>query len=627
MHKFSLLPKIDSPEDIKKLNKNALRKLSIEVGQYIQDVVENVGGHYSSPLGVVDLTIALHYLYNSPSDKIIWDVGHQAYAHKILTGRRDEFKNMRQKDGISGFLKRDESPHDIFGAGHASTSISAALGFAHARDRKKTKDQIIAIIGDGAMTGGLAYEGINNLGYHRTQLTIVLNDNSHSISKSVGALSHYLTRVVTNPTYNRIRNDIWEISGKLPLSTHIRKIMRKTEEGIKGYLTPGALFEELGLRYIGPIDGHNLDELIRTFQAVKEMNTPVLVHVYTHKGKGNKLAEEDAVKYYSIGGTAKQKVTNSAPDYSKVFGKSIIQLAEKDDKIICITAAMEIGTGMTPFIEKYPDRYVDVGIAEEHAITYSSGLAAEGYKPIVPIYSTFMQRAYDQIFHDALLQKLPLVYCMDRSGIVGPDGPTHHGVFDLAFMQTLPGMIVTAPKDGNELRNLIATALESGKNFSIRYPKASSREFDENNNAEILEIGKWDVLHNGSETAIFAVGSMVGMILDAKKELYSELGFLPTIINARFIKPLDSELIFEICQNHKNIITIEEGVLSGGFGSAVSTFLHDNGLGNRLHRLGIPDRFVDHGTRDELLVELGLCPENIISVLKSENVEEEVYEL
>jgi 1-deoxy-D-xylulose-5-phosphate synthase len=413
MHKLSLLPKIDSPKDIKKLNKNALGKLSTEVGQYIQDVVENVGGHYSSPLGVVDLTIALHYLYNSPSDKIIWDVGHQAYAHKILTGRRDAFKKMRQKGGISGFLKRSESPHDIFGAGHASTSISAALGFAHARDRKKTKDQIVAIIGDGAMTGGLAYEGINNLGYHRTQLTIVLNDNSHSISKSVGALSHYLTRVVTNPTYNRIRNDIWEISGKLPLSSHIRKIMRKTEEGIKGYLTPGALFEELGLRYIGPIYGHNLDELIRTFRAVKKMNTPVLVHVFTCKGKGSELAEEDAVKYYSIGGKAKQKFENAAPDYSNVFGQSIIQLAEKDDKVVCITAAMEIGTGMTPFIEKYPDRYVDVGIAEEHAVTYSAGLAAEGYKPIVPIYSTFMQRAYDHIFHDALLQNLPLVYCMN----------------------------------------------------------------------------------------------------------------------------------------------------------------------------------------------------------------------
>ena len=372
---------------------------------------------------------------------------------------------------------------------------------------------------------------------------------------------------------------------------------------------------------------HNIKDLIRVFNAVKEMNSPVLVHVYTHKGKGSKLAEKDAVKYYSVAGKKASLNGSTVPDYSTVFGKTITQLAETDPKVYCITAAMEIGTGLTPFIEKYPDRYVDVGIAEEHAVTYSSGLAAEGYKPIVPIYSTFMQRAYDHIFHDALLQNLPLVYCMDRSGVVGPDGPTHHGVFDLAFMQTLPGMIVTAPKDGNELRNLIATALESGKNFSIRYPKASSREFDENGAAEILEIGKWDVLHNGSDTAIFAVGSMVGMILDAKKELYSELGYLPTIVNARFIKPLDSELIFEICQNHKDIITIEEGVLSGGFGSAVSTFLHDNGLDNRLHRIGIPDQFVEHATRDELLVELGLCPKNIISVLKSVNVGEEVYEL
>ncbi len=622
MNNYSLLPTINSPEDIKRLNSNSLRLLSTEVGQYIQEVVENVGGHYSSPLGVVDLTIALHYIYNSPSDKIIWDVGHQAYAHKILTGRRNQFKNMRQKDGISGFLKRDESPHDIFGAGHASTSISAALGFAHARDRKKSNDQIIAIIGDGAMTGGLAYEGINNLGYHRSQLTIVLNDNSHSISKSVGALSHYLTRVATNPTYNRIRNDIWEMSGKIPLSKHIRKIMKKTEEGIKGYLTPGALFEELGLRYIGPIDGHNLDELTRTFQAVKEMNTPVLVHVYTQKGKGSRLAEKDAVKYYSMGGKVKKNTKHIAPDYSNVFGQSIIQLAEKDEKVLCITAAMEIGTGMTPFIEKYPDRYVDVGIAEEHAVTYSAGLAAEGYKPIVPIYSTFMQRAYDHIFHDALLQKIPLVYCMDRSGIVGPDGPTHHGVFDLAFMQTLPGMIVTAPKDGNELRNLIATALQSGKNFSIRYPKTSSRAFNENGEPEILEIGKWEILESGSETAIFAVGSMVGMILDSNTDLFSKLGYQPTIINARFVKPLDSELILEICNNHENIVTIEEGCLSGGFGSAVSAFLHDNNLENKLHRIGIPDNFVEHGTRDELLAELGLCAENIISILTNDKLEE-----
>ena len=625
MGNYSLLSTINSPEDIKRLNINALQLLSAEVASYIQEVVQNVGGHFSSPLGVVDLTIALHYIYNSPLDKIIWDVGHQAYAHKILTGRRNEFKNMRQKNGISGFLKRDESPHDIFGAGHASTSISAALGFAHARDYKESNDQVLAIIGDGAMTGGLAYEGINNLGYHRSQLTIVLNDNSHSISRSVGALSHYLTRVATNPTYNRIRNDIWEISGKIPLSKHIRKILKKTEEGIKGYLTPGALFEELGLRYIGPIDGHNINELIRTFQAVKEMNSPVLVHVYTQKGKGSKLAEKNAIEYYSMSGKDKQSEKHFVPDYSNVFGKSIVQLAEKDEKVLCITAAMEIGTGMTPFIKRFPKRYLDVGIAEEHAVTYSAGLAAEGYKPIVPIYSTFMQRAYDHIFHDALLQNLPLIFCMDRSGIVGPDGPTHHGVFDLAFMQTLPGMIVTAPKDGNELRSLIATALQSGKNFSIRYPKTSSRSFSEHDAPEILQIGKWEVLERGSKTAIFAVGSMVGMILDSEIDLFSEIGYQPTIINSRFIKPLDTELILEICNNHDSIVTIEEGCLSGGFGSSVSAFLHDNNMETKLHRIGIPDNFVEHGARAELLVELGLCVDNIVSILTNDIIEE-VYE-
>ena len=616
MPEYPILSTIKSPADIKRLNYKSLRKLSVEVSDFIQEVVEDLGGHYSSPLGVVDLTLALHYIYNSPEDKFIWDVGHQAYAHKIITGRRDEFRNLRQKNGISGFLKRDESPHDIFGAGHASTSISAALGFAHARDRKNSKDQIIAIIGDGAMTGGLAYEGINNLGFHRTQLTIVLNDNSHSISKSVGALSHYLTRVVTNPTYNRIRNDIWEISGKLPLSAHIRKIMRKTEEGIKGYLTPGALFEEFGLRYIGPIDGHDLSELFRTFKAVKEMNTPVLVHVYTHKGKGNKLAEKDAIKYYSIWGRVNKSNGSTIPDYSKVFGQSITQLAEKDEKIICVTAAMEIGTGMTPFIEKYPDRYVDVGIAEEHAVTYSAGLAAEGFKPVVPIYSTFMQRAYDHILHDALLQKLPLVYCMDRAGVVGPDGPTHHGVFDFAFMCTLPGMIVTAPKDGNELRNLLATALKSQRNFSIRYPKTSSINFDPEGKPQLLEIGSWEILQKGEDVAILAVGSMVGMVFDAKNKINQNLGFSPTLVNARFIKPFDSDLLIELCASHKTLLTIEEGVLSGGFGSAVSTFLHENNFTNKLIRLGIPDNFVEHGTRKELLEDLGLTSDNIISLLK-----------
>ncbi|MDP6852344.1 MAG: 1-deoxy-D-xylulose-5-phosphate synthase [Candidatus Marinimicrobia bacterium] len=622
MTDFPILSKIDSPTDIKSLNRKSLKKLSVEISKYIQQVVEEVGGHYSSPLGVVDLTLALHSIYNSPKDKMIWDVGHQAYAHKIITGRRDEFKNMRTKNGISGFLKREESPHDIFGAGHASTSISAALGFAHARDIKKTKDQIIAIIGDGAMTGGLAYEGINNLGYHRTQLTIVLNDNSHSISKSVGALSHYLTRVVTNPTYNKMRNDIWDISGKLPLSDHIRKIMRKTEEGIKGYLTPGALFEELGLRYIGPVNGHDLDELIRVFTAVKEMKTPVLVHVNTHKGKGSYLAEKDAIKYYSMGGKTPSKNGSTAPDYSHVFGTSLAQLAEKDEKIFCITAAMEIGTGMSPFTQKFPERFIDVGIAEEHAVTYSAGLAAEGLKPIVPIYSTFMQRAYDHIFHDALLQKLPVVYCMDRAGVVGPDGPTHHGVFDIAFMRSLPGMIVTAPKDGNELRNLLATGLHSKQNFSIRYPKDSSIIFEENKKAEILEIGSWERLTKGENTAILAVGSMVGMIMGSIDIIEHNLGYLPTVVNCRFIKPVDEKILSQICSSHPRLLTIEEGSLNGGFGSAVSDFLHDNGYSNALSRMGIGDAFVDHGTRAELLAGLNLTPEGVTATLQNK---EKIY--
>ncbi len=627
MKEYPLLAKIDSPADIKKLNLSSLKILSEEVAQYIQEVVENTGGHYSSPLGVVDLSIALHFIYNSPKDKLIWDVGHQAYAHKILTGRREKFKNIRQINGISVFLKRDESLHDVFGAGHASTSISAALGFAHARDMNQSKNQVLAIIGDGAMTGGLAYEGINNLGYHRSQLTIVLNDNSHSISKSVGALSHYLTRVATNPTYNRIRNDIWEISGKIPMSRHIRKLLRKTEEGIKGYLTPGAFFEDLGLRYIGPIDGHNMKELLYTFKAVKKMNTPVLVHVYTHKGKRSKLAEKDAVKYYSIKGKInKSNGSMSKLDYSQVFGHSITQLAKKDDKIICVTAAMEIGTGMSNFIKMNPDRYIDVGIAEEHAVTYSTGLSAAGFKPIVPIYSTFMQRAYDHIFHDALLQKLPVVFCMDRAGLVGEDGPTHHGVFDISFMRSFPDMIVTAPKDGNELRNLLATALNSKRNFSIRYPKACSRDFNLNLEPIIMNIGKWEILQKGTDTAILAVGSMVGLVVDHKELIYKSLGYLPTIVNACFIKPLDNDLLMTLCESHSKIITIEEGSLTGGFGSAVSDFLHDNNQDNQLHRLGIPDHFIQQGTRKELLHEVGLTAENIVSIIESKFKTQKVYE-
>ncbi len=613
--KKNILSQINSPADLKNLNSDALDNLSGEVANHIKRVIEEHGGHYSSPLGVVDLSIALHYVYDSPKDKIIWDVGHQAYAHKILTGRRDQFHTLRQKDGISGFLKRSESKHDIVGAGHASTSISSALGFAHARDKDKTDDQIVSIIGDGAMTGGLAYEGINNLGYHKTQMTIVLNDNSMSISESVGALSRYLNRVVTNPTYNRIRNDIWDLSGKIPMSSFVRKFLRKTEEGIKGFLTPGALFEELGLRYIGPVDGHDLDELIRTFESVKQMNTPVLVHVYTKKGKGSANAESDSVKFYSMSGS-KNKVSHtkkSVASYSQAFGESITQIAENDDAIECVTAAMEIGTGMTAFTKKFPDKYIDVGIAEEHAVTYASGLAGAGKKPIVAIYSTFLQRAFDCIFHDGLLQDLPIIYCMDRAGLVGPDGPTHHGVFDIPMLRMLPNIIVTAPKDGNELKNLLATATASRKSFSIRYPKSSSRNFDKSRTPELLKIGEWEKLNSGDKVAILATGSMVAIVEDNLDFISKEVGFAPTLINARFIKPLDTPMLSSLSKKYDAIITMEEGCLAGGFGSAVIEYFNDIGSQINVSRMGIPDNFIEHGTRKELLDSLNLNANGVIS--------------
>ena len=611
----TLLSYIDSPNDLKDLNLNQLDDLSIEISNHIINVVNKLGGHYSSPLGVVDLTIALHRVYNSPIDKLVWDVGHQAYAHKIITGRRDAFLNLRQKDGISGFLKRDESEHDIFGAGHASTSISAALGLAHARDIKKDKSSILAIIGDGAATGGMAFEGLNNLGYHRTQLTVVLNDNSMSISNSVGALSRYLTKVVTNPTYNKIRNDIWNISGMISESETniVRKLLKKTEEGIKGLLTPGILFEELGLRYIGPVDGTNIKDMIDVFSSVKEMKNPVLVHVHTKKGKGCPKAEKNSIKYYSL--SAPVKKDNSVPTYSKVFGKSLLSLAEKYN-FNCVTAAMEIGTGMDDFTTNYPDRYTDVGIAEEHAITYAAGLSAGGILPIVAIYSTFMQRAYDQIFHDCLLQNLPIVLCMDRAGVVGEDGPTHHGMYDIAFLRTLPNIIITAPKNGNELHRLLITGIKSGLPFSIRYPKGNSIKYDEKLHFNSIEIGSWEILNDGNNIAILAVGSMVGIASKVISEFRKE-DINITLINCRFIKPLDSNILDEIHLKHDFLITLEEGTVCGGFGSAILEY-----FSNKTHNLdisihGFKDEFIQHAKRDELLMSSNLDFDSIYKNIKN----------
>ena len=611
-----MLEKINSPKDLKNLSIKELQIVSNEVSELIIDTIEEHGGHYSSPLGVVDLTVALHHCYDSPNDKLVWDVGHQAYAHKILTGRRDSFKTLRQKDGISGFLKRSESVHDAIGAGHSTTSISSALGIAHARDYNNKDFNVVSIIGDGAMTGGLAYEAMNNLGFHRTQQTIILNDNSKSISASVGALSKYLSKIITNPTYNKIRSDIWDISGKIPVvSDTIRKFLKKSEEGIKGFLTPGILFEELGIRYIGPIDGHDIDEMVKVFNSVREIKTPVLLHVFTRKGIKSSKAEKDSIKYYSLSGTKKDNSVGVS--YSEIVGKSLIKADPDNNNFKCITAAMDIGTGIKEFCEKYPDKYIDVGIAESHAVSYASGLSTEGIVPVITIYSTFMQRAYDQIMHDILLQDLPAVFCMDRAGLVGPDGPTHHGVFDISMLNSLPNIVISAPKDGNELSNLIYTGILSGKAFAIRYPKGKCSFYNISNLQNCIEIGQWEKLEEGSKVALLATGSMVEPCIRIKDEVSQHIGTNVTVVNSRFIKPLDEKMIDSLIEDHEYIFTFEEGSIIGGFGSSVLQYISKKNKSVKVFNKGIKDTFIEHGTRTELLKIAELDDDSLINYIKN----------
>ena len=611
-----MLEKINSPKDLKNLSIQELNQVSNEVSELIKDTIEEHGGHYSSPLGVVDLTVALHHCYDSPNDKIVWDVGHQAYAHKILTGRRDSFKTLRQKDGISGFLKRSESVHDAIGAGHSTTSISSALGIAHARDYNKQDFNVVSIIGDGAMTGGMAYEAMNNLGFHRTQQTIILNDNSKSISASVGALSKYLSKIITNPTYNKIRSDIWDISGKIPVvSDTIRKFLKKSEEGIKGFLTPGILFEELGIRYIGPIDGHDIDEMVKVFNSVKDIKTPVLLHVFTKKGIKSSKAEKDSIKYYSLSG--RKKDSSTGVSYSEIVGKSLIKANPKINNFKCITAAMDIGTGIREFCEKYPDKYIDVGIAESHAVSYASGLSTEGIVPVITIYSTFMQRAYDQIMHDILLQDLPAVFCMDRAGLVGPDGPTHHGVFDISMLNSFPNIVISAPKDGQELSDLIYTGILSKKAFAIRYPKGKCSSYDINTAQNQIELGQWEILTKGSKVALLATGSMVQPCIDIKDEISELVGTEISVINSRFIKPIDKKMIDELIEDHEYFFTFEEGSLIGGFGSSVLQYISQKNKGVKVFNKGIEDNFIEHGTRTELLKIAKLDTESLINFIEN----------
>ncbi len=613
-----ILDHVDSPADLRQLSGDELGRLSDEVRDLIIEVVEEKGGHFSSPLGVVDLTVALHKVFDTPKDLLIWDVGHQCYAHKIITGRRDNFDTLRQDNGVSGFCKRDESKYDAFGAGHASTSVSAAVGMARARDLKGEKHKVIAVIGDGAMTGGLAYEGLNNAGVLPSQFLVVVNDNRMSISPTVGALSRYLTKVVTNPLYNRVRDKIWELTGVLPGVSKkvVRRMVHTVQEGLKHFLVPGMIFEELGLRYFGPIDGHDMDEMIETFENLTRANYPAVVHVLTRKGIGTEKAEADPLKYYSLAGNGNgQAVEPPAPGYSKTFGAITCQLAEEDKDVVAVVAAMREGTGLVPFAKKFPDRFFDSGIAEGHAVTFAAGLSASGLKPIVAIYSTFLQRSYDMIVHDVALQELPVLFCLDRGGVVGPDGPTHHGVFDLSFLRTIPRMAIAAPKDGNELRDLMYTGLNGWDGpFAVRYPKTSSILFDETKTPRQLKVGSWEVLKEGSDVAVLAVGSMVQETIQAVEQ-FDLNGLKPRVVNARFVKPLDERMLDEISERFSAVVTIEEGSLEGGFGTAVLTALSDRGFDGSVQRCGIPDSFVEHGDRTRLLLELGLTSDKIAESL------------
>ncbi|MFH0931241.1 MAG: 1-deoxy-D-xylulose-5-phosphate synthase [Candidatus Zixiibacteriota bacterium] len=616
----SLLDKINSPADLKKIPLEKLPQLAQEVREKIITVVSKTGGHLASNLGVVELTLALHYVFDLPKDKLIWDVSHQCYTHKLLTGRKDRFESLRQYQGISGFTKRIESEYDPFGAGHASTSISAALGMACARDQKSEDYRIIAVIGDGALSGGISFEGLNNAGALGKDLLVVLNDNAMSISKNVGAFSKYLTDLLTDEKYNKLKAEIWEMVGRFKRRDKIRTMVAQAEESIKGFLVPGIIFEKLGFRYFGPLDGHDINQLIKTLEHLKNFKGPKLLHILTQKGKGYIFAEEDAPKFHGIGKF--DKVTGKSNDvgkkaYTDIFGQTMVKLAEMDQDLVVITAAMCLGTGLLDFSLKFPKRFYDVGIAEQHGTTFACGLAVSGLKPVFAVYSTFLQRAFDQVIHDMALQNLPVILAIDRAGLVGEDGATHHGAFDLSYLKQIPNIIVMAPKDGNELKDMLYTAVNWGKSpVAIRYPRTAIPDKEIKKEFNLLPLDRWEILRKGKDLLILAVGSMVYPALDAAFELSSE-GIEVEVINCRIIKPLDQELLLSSLKRFDKILTIEENVLSGGFGSSIAEFIFEKGIQKiDLKRLGIPDKFIEHGSRKELLNLLGLDKEGITKAVK-----------
>lgn len=609
-----LLNSIDDPADLRKLDVQDLRQVSTEIRDFLIDAIAKTGGHLGAGLGTVELAVALHYAFQTPEDKVLWDVGHQAYPHKILTGRRDRFHTIRQYGGISGFLKRKESVYDVFGAGHATTSISAALGVAAARDFNGEDFKVVSVIGDGSMTGGMAYEAMNNCGLLKKDMIVVLNDNNMSISPNVWAISNYFNEILASPTYNRFRANIWDLAGKFDhFGDRVRKIAARLEGGVKSVVTPGMLFEALGFRYFGPINGHNVVTLVKIFEEVQQWNGPILVHVITQKGKGYAPAEKDDMNLHGV--TPFDKITGKspkggggAPSYTSVFADAMVDIVKRNDKVVGITAAMSTGTGLDKLQREVPDKYFDVGIAEQHAVTFAAGMATEGYIPVAAIYSTFLQRAFDQVLHDVAIQDLHVVFAIDRGGLVGADGPTHHGAYDLSYLRLIPGMVIMAPADEQELRDMLHTAVEMSGPVAVRYPRGKGRGLRIREQFETIPVGKGIVIRGGQEIAILAVGNMVSHAEKAA-ELLENSGRSAEVVNMRFVKPLDERLLDDIAVRFKYILTVEDNSVKGGFGSAVAEYFtekkyHDVTL--RIH--GLPDEFIDHGSQEELHRSLNLDP-------------------
>jgi len=624
-----LLDKINSPADLKNVAIKDLPKLAKEIREKIIEVTSKNGGHIAPSLGAVEIILSLHYTLDTPNDSILWDVGHQAYTHKILTGRRKQFDTIRQLGGLSGFPNKWESPYDCFTVGHSSTSISQGLGMACARDLIKKKNKVVCVIGDAALTGGMALEALNHAGQMKKDIMIVLNDNELAISKSVGAVSRHLNRIMTNPIYNRMRGDLQKVIKGIPvLGSKAFSIARKLEEGLKNLLVPGIIFEELGFRYFGPVDGHDINSLVSTFTNVLKLKEPRIVHVITKKGKGYKFAEDNPSDFHGTSpfdiktGIIKASRTknNSKETYSDVFGRVMVRLGRKNQRIVAVTAAMPDGTGLMKFSKEFPDRFFDVGIAEEHAVTFGAGLAKAGARPFIAIYSTFLQRGYDQIIHDVSLQKLPVIFCIDRAGIAGEDGPTHHGVFDIAFLRHIPNLTIMAPRDGMELEKMMEFTLTLDGPCVIRYPKGSATSHIPQSTFEPIKFGRSEILRNGKDLGIIAIGSMVSNSIKIA-DLLSEKAIESCVVNARFAKPIDESMLEDITSRVKRIVTIEEGVSSGGFGSAVLEFIErENIKGVRVKRIALPDEFIEHGKREELLKKYHFTADDIC-----ENIAQEMF--